>query len=573
MSSTLDAIASFSPDVRQFAFQANVLQKNVIDIYPLDAANDYSVNSSLVSHIDYESNDLLASDILFTGWCSGLREDTKQRTKRKNGDDTGVEGDANDELENFFVSVQASGKIVVFSSSGKNIVNIIQTKSEVLQASLEDSFIWTLDGEKTVKKFQYNQTKQLRSFHLVDGKDAEIVYFEILKNEGVLYLCYASNDTVYIVDPSKRRPNTVAKIPAKDCKSCELLDGNRIAIATAESVMVFDYKTGNLVQEWQMEVKRLRTIKDIILCQGLIGQIAGFKIGADLPVCQVNVTDANLLDVVRVENGIMIAWQNVNEPNFKSLTLGDLNGNDNIVIKGQTDNNTTQPEPLLDGTNENENGHIEGEKEAQAEEEEEVVPNKKITKAEQIELSRSLMSALESEDNQQILDLLVSQAWNEHKIKSFIVAQPLTEGSICKLFELVSSELQKHPWEDNEILSLWLRWLLTLRSAEYYNSSQAKHAKKHTKRLRSSLKSSGDTLPILLGIQGKLEMLKRQAQLREDLAQLNLTEGEAVAEVEAAIHDDEKEPLQASGDQNDSIVYANGESDTFVDASEFTDMK
>ncbi|QLQ79976.1 hypothetical protein HG537_0C06250 [Torulaspora globosa] len=569
MSCSLDIIASFSPDVREFAFQTNVSQKNVVDVYPLDAAKEYSVNSSLVSHIDYETNDLQASDIFFAGWCSGSREEDKQRIKRKNESDDGQEVDTGDKLENFFISVQSSGKIVVFPSSGKNIVNMIQSKSEILHASVEDSFIWILDSEKIVKKFQYNQAKQLKSFQLTGGKDSEIVYFKILKYEGLLYLCYASNDTLYIVDPAKRRPSMIAKLPINSCKSCQLLDNERIAVATTKSVLVFNYKTETLEQEWHMEAKHLCVCKDKILCQGLEDNIAGFKVGTDSPVFQVRVTDAQLLDIALVEERIMIAWLNVNEPNFESLSLGDLIGKHNIVIKGQTHSNSTHIEQLGDGKNGSEGEKIEEEEQAK----EKVIPNNKMTKAEQIELSRSLISALESGDNDQILELLISMAWNEPKIKSFIVAESLTENSLYTLFELTTFEVQKHPWNDNQILSLWFKWLLTLKPATYASFQHSKHGRKHNKRLRSSLKSSGDTLPILLGIQGRLEMLKRQAQLREDLAQLNLTENEADGEIETVAHEEDKEPLQISGDQDDSIAYANGESDTFVDASDFTEVK
>lgn len=565
MSSNSDVIASFSPDALQFAFQSNLSQKTVIDIYPLDANNDYSVNSSLVSHMDYESNDMHTSEIFFTGWCSGLEDDGKQRVKRKTSDDVGLENGTEDKVENFFVSVQNSGKIVVFSSGGKNIVNIIQSKSDILQVSLESSFIWTLDSEKTVKKFQYNQTKQLRSFHLVDGVDAEIVYFELLKCGGVLYLCYATSDTLYIVDPTKRRPNTVAKLSFSGCKSCELLDTNKVAVATTEKMSVLDYKTHTVEQEWDVEVDSLIVVKDVILCRGSSDRVVGFKLGTESPVCQVRIAGAQLLDVAEVENGFMIAWLNVNEPNFKKLTLNDLIGNDEVIIKGLTDKSPTQIEPSVDAQKDNETSNIEQKVEKEA------LPSRKITKAEQIELNRSLVSALESQDNDQILNILVSEAWNEAKIKSFIVTQAIPDNSINSLFELTTSELQKTPWDNNEVISLWIKWLLTFKAAGCFGSPLSKHAKKQNKRLKSALKASGETLPILLGIQGRLEMLKRQAQLREDLAQLNLTEGEPEADEEPMATEDDKEPSRGTGDPDDSIAYANGESDTFVDASEFTD--
>lgn len=561
----LDLIASFSPDVRQFAFQTNASQKNVIDIYPLDASNGYSVNSSLVSHIDYESNDLRVSDICYLGWCNSLKEDGKQRIKRKHGDETNSEVDADTGCEGFFVNIVSPGKIVVFSSSGKNIVNIIQNKTSILHASLEDAYIWILDSEKVIKKLQYNQAKQIKSFHIVDGKDEEIIHFNVLRNERNTYLCYASKDSVYIIDPSKRRPSTLATFPVADCISSKITENGDLVLATADRLVVFNLASKNTIQEWEAEVKALRVVKDVVMCLTSAGEIWAFRLGASSTICKIKALESHIIEFVRVADSIMIAWLNVNEPNFKVISMGDLNGNEEIVINDQKGE-----------SNGGENAYT-GQEEAKDPQDEDVedkaedrkVSRKKVTKAEQDELSRSLVQALESLDEDKILKAVRSSNWNEQRIKSFLIALSMTDDALFKLYEIAANEFQTNPWEDNDVVFLWLKWFLTLKGGPFFNYPQSKHTKKQTKRLKASLKATGDCLPVLLGIQGRLEMLKRQSQLREELAELNLNEDEANDEVETIVTEQEPEASLVNDEYDDSISYANGESDTFVDASEF----
>ncbi|CCE91637.1 Utp9p TDEL_0D00530 [Torulaspora delbrueckii] len=566
MISKQDLIASFSPDARQFAFQTNVSQKNVIDIYPLEASNGYNVNSSLVSHIDYESNDLRVTEIFHLGWCSSLVEDSKQRVKRKNGDENNVELDTDTDRENFFVNAVSPGKIVIFSSSGKDIVNIVQNKSSILHVSLEDAYIWLLDNENAIKKLQYNQAKQIKSFHIVDGKDEEITYFKALRNDRATYLCYASKDRVYVIDPSKRRPTTVATLAVGTCISSEILENGDLAIGTETGLSVFNLESKSLVQEWQTEAKILRVIKDTVLCLNSEGEILAFRLGTDIPICKIKVVDSQIIEFVRVADSVMVAWLNVNEPSFKLISLGDLNGNDEIIINDQKDDKLDGNELATEGKQEPHSSEDDDEQQ----QEDVIVSRKKVTKAEQDELSKSLVQALESLEDAKILEIVCSDKWNEHRVKSFIITQLIADDALSKFYEVTALAFQHNPWENNEISSLWMKWLLTLKGDLFFNSSsQSKHAKKQARRLRASLKASGDCLPVLLGIQGRLEMLKRQSQLREELAQVNLTETEGEEEVETVLNEEEQEPSEANDEYNNSISYANGESDTFVDASEF----
>lgn len=101
MGSSFDLVASFSHDSTRFAFQASVAQKNNVDIYPLDETKDYVVNSSLVNHIDYETNDMKVSDVVFFGWCSDLVDTQSLNIKRKLDEDEESTESTGQKYENF----------------------------------------------------------------------------------------------------------------------------------------------------------------------------------------------------------------------------------------------------------------------------------------------------------------------------------------------------------------------------------------------------------------------------------------------------------------------------------------
>lgn len=546
MNHPLELVASFSQDVTQFAFQANLSQKNTVDIYSLDDSNNYCVNSSLVNHVDYESNDLKASDALFMGWCNSIEENTKPKTKRSHSD--GENGKHIIKKENYFINGFPEGKVVVYSSTGKDILNIIQSKREILHADTEGEFIWTLDTAGTVKKFQYDQTKPSKTFQISDVKDDGLKLFHILPRHKGLYLAIASKEKVYIFDPSGEELVNVATFDMNDCVACELLsNGEKVVLANTKEITLFDTTNGEALQRWDASARKLKVMEDIILCLTTDGSIVTYKIGHNQFFGKVKIAHFQIIQFTQVENALLIAWLNVNEPNFKLILLEEIqNGNDLIIQDGMIDNEVFRTNDDLDS---------EGQKETPLNQESDS-PKKNFSRAEQDELSQSLIESLDKEDERVILERISSSNWTEQRIKSFIVFHVQTQDRARLIFEVVSSNFQGEVWKKDSVPAEWLKWILTLRGDRLDN----RHTRKHTKQLRSALRISGDSLPTLIGIQGRLEMLKNQAQLREDLSKLAVAEGGN--KEDNVSHDD---PVE---EHDDSISYVNGESDTFVDATE-----
>lgn len=554
MNSNLNLVANFSQDASKFAFQASISQKNTVDIYPLDTRNGYEVNSSLVNHIMYENNDLKASEITFLGWCSDSTG-SESRTKRKHGDEEIEEENKENGQENYFINSFPEGQIVVFSSNGKDIVNIFRNKKDLIGIDTEGSNIWILDSEKCVKKLEYNQTKPAKTFHLIDGKDEEITNFEVLKVDDKIYLSLITETVVYIIDPTKRRPITVAKFENFGSLTCKLsVDGKFLIVADIESLKVFDFKTQDLVQSWKVQAEKIKIIEDYIFALIVGGKIVVHRLGESGIINTIKVAQSEAIEFAEVNGNILVAWLNVNEPNFKLISLDNINGNSEIIINEQSViNEESEQEKIEDG------------EEEKVEEQEEAVPKSpkktKLVKAEENEMSLGLLAALENKlSENEILDLLTSDRWNEQRIIKFISTKVNTDDILTLLFNIISNELKRNVWNDVDSLTCWMKWLVTQKNIPY----QVKHDKnmrKDYKHMKAALKSSSETLPVLLGMQGRLEMLIRQAKLREELANL-------------ALEDDSKdvnviENGEGEGEGEDAISYLNGESDVFVDASEF----
>ncbi|CCH58837.1 hypothetical protein TBLA_0A10590 [Henningerozyma blattae CBS 6284] len=603
MSTISDLVACFSKDAKHFAFQANASHKNTIDIYPLDPSSNNAVSNSSIGRIDYETNDLVATDIIAMTWCSGTNimqrnNSTKSKNKKRKNiqeDDENISNTSISEInnestpENVFINCFSGGKIVVFSSNGKNIINIIQNKNEISNIASRGSNIWILDDDKTVKKFIYYQSKPLKTFHLIEGKKEVIKNFQVLpinenistngKGDDNIYISLMTESRVIIIDPSKRRPTTVSIIDVSTPVFSSLYDeGKKTIIADANKINLFEVSSGQLVKTWDIQVKKFQIVDNTFII-GLTndGNLVSINIeqsenNEDYTIISNNISKNNIIEFAQIPDGIIYSWLNVNEPNFEMIQSKDftkgtstINANDDIITSSDKISNKESLNNLpLEETQDELVNDLSIQKQ-----------RKKINRTEQDELSQKLLNSLEGEnsDDAVTFNLIVSEDWIESRIKIFIIKNLNNESNIAKIIELISREVQKNSWQNSKILFWWLKWLLSLKNInENYKSH--KHNIKNLKHIRSSLKPSTDSLPILLSMQGRLELLTTQSMLREQLANLNIEEQEQIVsngqtESQNAL---DSEKINAVNDDNtDDIVYMNGESDTFFDAPEYVE--
>lgn len=575
-----DLISKFSQNGEQFAFQANLSHKNVISLYPIDSQNDFKVPTSLITQIDYEQNDLNVKDILSVSWClsstnsiasmeqtpfsgSGDAVTTRSRKRKASlsdqSDDNRLEVNGSSS-ECYLVNSFPAGKIVIFSGNGKNnIVNIIQNKHDLLFLDTRDSFIWILDSDKTVKKFTYLQNKPLKTFHLSDGKNDQITNFEVhplLDNQD--YITILTDSNVFVIDPSKRRATTVAKFNLFGplCTSI-FKDGSKIIIADIEKISVFDISTKQLIKEWKIQSENVKIINDkFIIALTVYGKLVCMSLDDDEIVSTISVNESEIIDYTEMSNGLLLSWLNINEPKFEFVDLSKITQENEIVIDNGSIEDET--ETLIDNKSTKEKDEANDDSKNIVNEEESGVDKDKLIQVEQDELSKSLLSALDSESNETLIsDLLLSNDWEELKIERFIVTKLSSDFQIQKLLNIISKSIKSNPRNKSSLPFIWLKLLLTLKDITTYskNSKYSKHNTKTIRHVRSTLKSSSDSLSVLLALQGKLELLKSQASLRKSMLQLNL--------------DDKQENNVSEGEEEEeNMVYVNGEADTFFDASE-----
>ncbi|SCU80753.1 LANO_0B01068g1_1 [Lachancea nothofagi CBS 11611] len=546
MLSDNDIIASFSPDSRTFAFRSNGLQRKYVDLYPLSEANDYKVSSSLVSHIDYESGDLKLEDLKFTTWCLANAEDrnssgkTKRKLSEPNADSNSQAGSVSS--ESYFVNVFTGGKIVVFSPTGKEIVNIIQNKREILGLGASGSTLWILDDEKTVKHFDYRSSKPLKTFHLVDGKNDDISNFQVLEWQDKVLLAVFTPTNLYIVDPSKRRPSTVVNMDLPMGKYCVPGAESQLIVAGSDSVHIVELKTGKAVSKWRFQASQLKFWQDRIYGQSVDGIVSVFEVGNQKEICSIKCQSSKIIHFTFVDSNIIIAWLNVNEPKFEHLTSERISKSHEIVFHQEKDAVTeSNADAELETTNTNNR-----------------VPEKVSTKSKDKDIITVLLRLMDDKSSStEILHTLASESWSEAQIKE-VVSSNLADEHAKTVFSILSNEISQNPWSTGSNCALWYKWLLTLCHSSVAPISDNR-SNKNLKQVRSSLRQSSDVYSLLLSMKGKLEMLSEQAKLREEFANVSLD----AEDYQFSTENDETKEQEP--------IYANGEGDEFVDALDYTD--
>lgn len=355
-----------------------------------------------------------------------------------------------------------------------------------------------------------------------------------------------TEDKVYLIDPSKRRAVTKLVLEIGYYSHAEFLNnGEYLVLSNSENLLVVDFESGKEVFRWETEAAfKFKVIKDFVfVLTGNDNSIDVFKFGEKQPTRKIVASSSTIIDFEHTSgDNLLVAWLNVNEPNFKKLSLGDINSAGSII-----DVNTSQH----DGTDLSEdNISVAGNEDSS---EKEITQRQKITKAGQDKISQELLTALIEGEDKEIIEILNLPTWSSDRISNFLNNKIEENDQAMRLYQLVADEIEKDPWSDNATLPVWLKWILLIKGKDM-NISNDKKTRKQTRHLKSALRTSSTTLPILLGIQGRLEMLKTQAKLRKELAGIQLEQDDSTT-------------------TENNITYADGESDSFVDAAEYVEAK
>lgn len=172
------------------------------------------------------------------------------------------------------------------------------------------------------------------------------------------------------------------------------------------------------------------------------------------------------------------------------------------------------------------------------------------------ELVEELTSLLSQDkiDTEKVIQLCASND-DESNIKEAVQSLGAlnSPATINNLFEIVSKDISANPSKESS-LSIWLKWVLITRGG--FISKQSSQ-KKNLKNLKTNLDEGMKLLPRLLALQGRLQLLKSQAELRNKMVSYSENDDPEI--------DDTFNESFVNGTTvaEESIVFANGENDDF----------
>lgn len=180
-----------------------------------------------------------------------------------------------------------------------------------------------------------------------------------------------------------------------------------------------------------------------------------------------------------------------------------------------------------------------------------------IHNLEPAELYRQLEELLRDKTDPDVL-ILCKQNDDETNIKAAVKQFESSSHELTiRLFGIVSSAVTLDPSRKSS-LAVWLKWLLLAHGGSI---SATTSQKRHLVELQTSLNSGMQLMPKLLALQGRLQLLKLQAELRQLLESVRIDDAD-----ETVVND-------SFGQTEESIVYANGENDDFEEEREESDVE
>lgn len=188
---------------------------------------------------------------------------------------------------------------------------------------------------------------------------------------------------------------------------------------------------------------------------------------------------------------------------------------------------------------------------------EETLEEVEIDNLESAELYRQLEELLREKTDFEVLSLCKKND-DETNIKAAVKQFESSSHELTfRLFAVVSSAVTVDPSKKSS-LAVWLKWLLLAHGGSI---SATPSQKRSLLELQTSLNGGMQLMPKLLALQGRLQLLKLQAELRQLLENVRVDDAD-----ETVVND-------SFGQTEESIVYANGENDDFEEEREESDVE
>lgn len=490
---------------------------------------------SLVGPDQRPSKIELSDDLAIVAACwfvenASLKQDRGK--KRKQDDST---ADADEHGAEYFVVGHQSGRIAVFSAHQESEVNSFHFEVPVVAMCAGEKSVVCVDKDLKIIEVSVTDGKKSKpkSFKDIDDILALEVYADGNRKQNYIL----GTQDVNFVDPSKPKNFLVKQVEG-------LLAVESISKSAHHANIVYVVrKNDDKIYVYDTETLKERTLK----ASGSVSHLHVFAVGneevvfavstdgievfeidfeADFqerpPACLIKTllhdseSEVRFSAISYANNDLIGIWHKALQPCFEKIdwrisSVGEITVPIDGVGRGPA--SQTQQDTTI------------------------VVPEQaQIKNLPSDELLSTICTHVEQDDEDNILEVCSSnddEASIKETVKDF---SGLENGLllITKLYKVISHEVSRLP-DDTKVLATWLKWILLT-----HGGALSKNGELYTDFvvLQKGLSKGMEQMPQLLALQGRLHLLKAQAQLRDTTIEVEEPE---------------------SFEKEVSVVYANGE--------------
>lgn len=559
------------------AYLANMILKNgrnEVQIYPIAQHPGPLVVENLIKRYELD----LDQNVVCSAWVSGATvAETASKSKRKAEDadaplPNGIlngNGHSNGHASSSLLAVGlAGGNVLVFSPFKDEAAHTITCIDSCvsLTPSATPGCLWALSDSKIVSEVDIVKNTVVKQLKL--GKiDADVGHiwqsdYSLKKLSSPVLL--AASSKVHLVDGSKTKKYVVGELAQEGSEESSLLPISSIVPVSGTVVALFRELSPTLIlhdlakptSEPVTFESKCGSISRVTFLNNNTGVIFG-ETGTEIVSFNEGMTSSAVLKTNHPEvffenffyagdNGVVGVWYDGNQPRFVKLSE-DVNFVGNYVIsidyRAKTaDADVSTPEITFVASESTTINNL--------------APGELFA-----ELSRLLLAEVVSKKT--VIKLCSSNDLEDnikHTIRLF------SQTSDCpvlvsNLFLIISHKVASETSKKSS-LSTWLKWLLLAHGG--YISKQRELADE-LRNLQGRLEEGMKLMPKLLALQGRLHLLKSQAELREKIRDQTMEEEkeESAGETEYETFND---TFNNTTNIEELIVYMNGENDDDFDS-------
>lgn len=504
----------------------------------------YSMLDSDARPLKIELSDDL--EIVAACWFVENPSNKSERAKKRKQDDVNTAPNVIETSE-YFVVGHGSGKIAVFSPQQNSELNSFHLETAAVAMASGEKSVLCVDTELGIVEVTIPEGKKLKTKTFKDISDIQSVQVYMDKNKKQNYIL--GNQHLSLVDPSKPKNFLVSRfqgdLAVTSIKASKLHPSVYYVIRENDhTIYAYDFET-------QLERTHAASspILSIYVCASgsdeavFVVSETGVEVfvmdfDADFhdrpPTCLIRTSsqDAEVpvgfSAVCYRDETLAGIWYKGLQPQFEVIDW-NFSSVGEVTVPIRSDEREPANKVNTDTSI--------------------IVPQLREIKNIPSELLfEKIRSHVELGETEKVIDLCSTNN-DETNIKDVVKRFSTEENGlehISKLYEIVSHEVASKP-HDTAVLALWLKWILLThggalsKSGDHYNDF---------KQLQKGLSKGMEQMPQLLALQGRLQLLRAQAQLRDTLIEV-------------------EEPEEAG--RESSVVYANGEDDDEVDEEEEED--